>query len=102
MQNTSHAVMAQRREAPDCLDFFPTPKWATRALFEHVIGPRAGKRGWEPACGDGAMVTVMDEYMRTNAASDVHDYGLDRAVRHDFLQPYTPNGIGAAEWIITN
>ena len=36
-QNTSHAVMNQRREARDSLDDFPTPPWATRALCEHVI-----------------------------------------------------------------
>ena len=29
MQNTSHAVMAQRTEAKDSLDNFPTPPWAT-------------------------------------------------------------------------
>mgnify|MGYP000975432507 CR=1 FL=1 len=36
---TGHtAVMAQRAEPPDALDFFPTPPWATRALTAHVIG----------------------------------------------------------------
>lgn len=39
-QNTSHAVMAQRIEAKDSLDDFPTPPWATRALIEHVIGDK--------------------------------------------------------------
>jgi hypothetical protein len=39
MQNTSHAVMAQRSEAKDSLDDFPTPPWATRALIE---GQKAG------------------------------------------------------------
>ena len=33
-QNTSHAVMAKRFEENDSLDDFPTPPWATRALFE--------------------------------------------------------------------
>ena len=37
MQNKSHAVMAQRSEAKDSLDDFPTPPWATRALLEHVL-----------------------------------------------------------------
>src|SRR5688572_3651299 len=31
------AVMAQRREPPDALDYFPTPPWASRALFRHVL-----------------------------------------------------------------
>ena len=37
MQNTSHAVMAQRAELKNSLDDFPTPPWATRALLEHVV-----------------------------------------------------------------
>jgi hypothetical protein len=27
------SVMAQRREPPDAVDYFPTPLWASRALF---------------------------------------------------------------------
>jgi hypothetical protein len=51
------AVMAQRREPPDALDYFPTPPWATRALFEHVlpalgidgVGRHAAKGTWPPS-----------------------------------------------------
>jgi hypothetical protein len=39
MQNTSHAVMAQRTEAANSPDDFPTPPWATRAFIEHIISP---------------------------------------------------------------
>src|SRR6476620_5893339 len=35
-QNTSHAVMAQRYEAKDSLDDFPTPPWANRGLLDYV------------------------------------------------------------------
>jgi integrase len=44
MQNTSHAVMAQRTESLDSPDDFPTPPWATRGLIEHrqAARPRAG------------------------------------------------------------
>lgn len=35
-QNTSYAVMQQRREAKDSLEDFPTPPWATRALCEWI------------------------------------------------------------------
>ena len=41
-QNTSAAVMAQRKESRRSLDDFPTPPWATRALVEHVLKPM----GW--------------------------------------------------------
>jgi hypothetical protein len=51
------AVMADRREPADGLDYFPTPPWATRALFAHVLlefGVVAIGSAWEPACGDGS------------------------------------------------
>lgn len=50
-QNTSHAVMAQRREPHDSLDDFPTQPWATRALCEHVLF-RVGKPDWNQSCPD--------------------------------------------------
>jgi hypothetical protein len=46
------SVMAQRREPPDALDYFPTPLWATRALFRHVLpflGIEAIGSVWEPS-----------------------------------------------------
>jgi hypothetical protein len=75
------AVMAQRVEAPDSLDFFPTPPWATRALCEFVLDRLAGvdvlpdDTCWEPACGAGHMAEVLREYFSHVHASDVHDYG---------------------------
>lgn len=99
-QNRSHAVMAQRAEPHDSLDFFPTPPWATRALCEHVI-PTAMHIAWDPACGRGDMVRPLQEYCLAVAGSDVHDYGAD-FVQHDFLMPFMPDGIGCTDWIITN
>jgi hypothetical protein len=99
-QNTSHAVMAQRAEPHDSLDFFPTPPWATRALLEHclVISGLRRLRVWEPACGDGAMARAIGEYASVVACSDVHDYGFGHT--HDFLLPFTP--FPPVDWIITN
>jgi hypothetical protein len=99
-QNTTHAVMSRRIEPPDSLDFFPTPPWATRALLEHCIDV-AVLPVWDPACGDGAMARVLGEYAGAVAASDVHDYGWDHVI-HDFLLPFTPDGIAGTEWVITN
>lgn len=103
-QNTSHAVMAQRAEPHDSLDYFPTPLWATRALLTHCIN-LTGASVWEPACGCGAMVRAITEYAARVAASDVHDYGWSHVV-HDFLQPFTPFHPAGThpsfDWIITN
>ena len=100
MQNTSHAVMAQRTESKDSLDDFPTPPWATRALIENVIGTEAvrGKSCLEPACGRGYMARPLSEYFASVDAADVHAYGF--APVQDYL--YHPYGVKSYDWVITN
>lgn len=101
MQNTSHAVMAQRTEPRNAPDDFPTPPWATRALCEHVLHRPASlqdKRCLEPACGAGHMARVLREYFGTVQMSDAFDYGCGE--KRDFLKyPIEPSSV---EWIITN
>jgi hypothetical protein len=101
MQNTSHAVMAQRIEPQDSPDDFPTPPWATRALVEHII---EGKRSLkdmiclEPACGVGHMAKPLREYFGQVVAADAYDYGYGEIM--DFLTyPYKAM---SADWVITN
>lgn len=100
MQNTSHAVMAQRFEPKDSPDDFPTPPWATRALIEHVIG-RERVRGLtclEPACGRGYMARPLSEYFARVDAADAYHYGF--APVRDFLTfPYEAR---SHDWVITN
>lgn len=98
-QNTSHAVMAQRHEAADSLDLFPTPPWATRALCSFLSLDRdlSRERAWEPACGLGDMVRPLSEYFEMVYASDAFAYGHG-AVR-DFL---FPGDEPRFDWIITN
>src|SRR3954451_3400351 len=100
-QNTSHAVMAQRTEAKDSLDDFPTPPWATRALFEHVLENKdelARMSCLEPACGLGHMAKVLREYFGEVKAADVHDYGYG-CIRDYLACPHETN---ACDWVITN
>jgi hypothetical protein len=77
-QNTSHAVVAQRAEARDSLDDFPTPPWATRALIEHILDDKTSLASMvciEPACGVGHMAKVLSEYFGEVRSSDIHAYG---------------------------
>ncbi len=99
-QNTSTAVMQRRVEAPDSLDYFPTPPWATRALCEFVLpgvwySPRM--TAWDPACGEGYMTRPLAEYFADVMASDVHPYGFGEVL--DFLFPREGR---QPDWIITN
>lgn len=106
-QNISTAVMQQRHEPHDSLDFFPTPPWATRALVEHVLaghGWRLDQFGqmtvWDPCCGRGHMVRPLADYFGGVFGSDIHAYG-DDTVLHDFLMPgKTP--FGNADFIVIN
>ena len=54
-------------------DFYPTPAWATHALIESE-----GFEGeiWEPACGDGAMSSVLAETGNPVVSSDLYDRGF--------------------------
>lgn len=97
------AVMASRSEAPDSLDFFPTPPWATRALLD-VIRHEVDEdmTCWEPACGAGHMAGVLAELPWRVFASDVHDYG-----HCDAIGSFVGEGLDVlperhADWIITN
>lgn len=101
MQNTSHAVMAQRVEPKDSPDDFPTPPWATRALIEHVIGgldELKVKNCLEPACGRGYMARPLSEYFQQVDTADAYHYGF--APVRDFLTyPYEAQ---SHDWVITN
>jgi hypothetical protein len=101
MQNTSHAVMAQRAELKNSLDDFPTPPWATRALVEHVIASKEGLASMaclEPACGRGHMSVALAGYFREVTSYDVFDYGFGPV--KDFLKSNHPEL--SYDWVITN
>lgn len=100
MQNTSHAVMAQRHEPKDSRDDFPTPPWATRALIKHIVGEDEvrGATCLEPACGRGYMARPLAEFFGSVDAYDAYHYGF--APVRDFLTfPYEAK---SHDWVITN
>ena len=101
MQNTSHAVMAQRIEPKDSPDDFPTPPWATRGLIEHVLDDKPALKTMtclEPACGAGHMAKVLKEYFAEVRCADAYNYGCGD-IRDFLTYPYETN---AVDWMITN
>jgi hypothetical protein len=93
--------MAQRVEAKDSPDDFPTPPWATRALMEHVLSDKRGlalQTCLEPACGAGHMVRVLKEYFGSVDYADAYDYDYGQV--RDFLTH--PVELNSADWVITN
>lgn len=103
-QNRSPAVMSQRLEPLDSLDDFPTPRWATRALAEHVLGKFDLEVAscWEPTCGRGFMSATLAEYFGSVRSSDIAPFGFGTQL--DFLQ--TPidscDAADRPDWIVTN
>lgn len=100
-QNRSTAVMQRRKVAPDSLDYFPTPPFATRALCRFLASIDAAiatQSAWEPACGELHMVRPLLESFASVRASDVHQYGahelIDFALTGRFEAP--------VDWVISN
>lgn len=71
-------------------DFYPTPREATVALLDFLALPTKTVV-WEPACGEGHMVDVMQEY-------DLQVIGTDIQSGTDYLT--TEDRV--CDWIITN
>lgn len=104
MQNRSDAVMAQRGIDNDALDDFPTPQWATRALWHHVI-PQSGSElqtCLEPAAGRGYMSEVLKEFFARVDSCDIEDYGYCPVLPGGFIAAENPFETDAYDWVITN
>lgn len=99
------SVMAARQSDSRALDLFPTPPWATRALFCEALNWPDWRHAvvWEPAAGLGTMSGVIAEFARDVIASDVHDYGVGHHIGSfvgegaDVIRDVKP-----IDWIITN
>jgi hypothetical protein len=104
--------MASRIEAPDALDDFPTPPWATRALCEVLERdfkqPLAELAAWDPAANRGHMVRALEEYFGAVHASDIHDYGAGFRVADFLVRRAEPTlwsqdaPAPECDWLITN
>jgi hypothetical protein len=94
------------------LELYPTPPWATRALFEHVLPFICGRptTAWDCCAGLGHMAAVLTEYVERWHASDVHLYDLDGGEttadfgveKGDFFDRYCAWPFIVPGWIITN
>ena len=73
-------------------DFYPTPPEATQALLDWLALPK-GASVWEPACGEGHMVKVLQGNGYSVRATDIR-FGAD------FLTVDFP--VDTIDWIITN
>jgi len=105
--NRSTAVMQRRKVAPDSLDYFPTPPFATRALCEFLSNgppgePLADLSVWEPACGEMHMVAPLREYFRQVRVSDVQGYGDHELIDFPLLGRFSGEGGVSCDWVITN
>lgn len=104
------AVMQQRTESLDSLDFFPTPPWGTRAFCEFVL-PRLGVPVEllktlvcaEPAAGEGHMSETLKEYFAEVRCSDVWDYGKGyRVASYTGAGPDVLPRLTDVDFVITN
>lgn len=66
-----HSIIGNKEGRP-AADFYPTPRYATESLLqrEKFTGDIL-----EPACGDGAISKVLDEYGYQVTSRDLYDRG---------------------------
>lgn len=62
-------------------DFYPTPPEATQALLDRID---FNKSIWEPACGNGAISSVLIENGHDVTSTDLNDFGFGES-NIDFL-----------------
>ncbi len=95
MTNSPHI---RRTSSRDDLDYFPTPPWATRALFEVGVSANKDTIMYDPCVGKGEMLNVLNEY-GTATGNDIHDHYTDTPnPEGDFLQLKELE----CDWIIMN
>jgi hypothetical protein len=95
-----HSCQVQRHTNEERgLDLYETPPEAVRALLRHrwhMFGqPR---RIWEPACGRGNIVRVLEENGHEVVPSDIVDYGVKGQIVQDFFKFREPE----ASMVVTN
>ena len=93
-------------------EFFASPPWAARALFEHVLAIATGEKLRrsavisEPAAGMGHMSHVLAEYADRVYASDIYPYPVSHAgpAPHIEIADFLSQGWDgpASDWIVTN
>ncbi len=80
-------------------DLYETPAIAVQTLLRHEA--TLGQRIWEPACGPGAIVSILRTHGKDVVATDLVDYGCpDSQGGIDFLMEHrAPEGVQS---IVTN
>jgi hypothetical protein len=82
--------LSQRRSGYERKTIYETPEWVTSALLAH--GFRKPSVVWEPACGNGKMVRILE-------LLDAEVIGTDLSTGQDFFTTEPPADLDA---IITN
>ena len=92
----------QKRNIPaGGLDYFPTPRWGTMALIDHLGIPKgSGLTCREPAAGGGHMSDVLAPYFSVLDCSDIADPEGRGWGGRDFLTSSPPER--PYDWLITN
>lgn len=85
------APLSERKD-----DLYETPPVATHALLRHEALP---EQLWEPACGRGAIASILTEAGHIVEATDLVDYGYGAPGIDFLMETRAPMGVAA---IVTN
>lgn len=75
------------------LDFYPSPPDTVHALLQSGRVPEDLDTFWEPACGDGAISSVLKDTRHNVISTDISDYGYpEGSAGIDFLKTRVVKG----------
>jgi hypothetical protein len=98
----------QRKER----DRYETPSWVTEALLPHI--PERVSKLWEPACGSGKMVRVLEAAGYAVHATDIEQgqdfldgdltpgariHGIITNPPYEFAQEFIERALGISEYV---
>jgi len=93
---TAHSYIGHGTDKPKG-EFYPSPRIAVTKLLDYEkFGPIVA----EPACGNGAISSILDEYCYTVYSTDLNDWGYG-VPGHDFLTTNFYNNLDL-DAVITN
>ena len=99
LRRNSGGAESRHRLADRKDDLYETPAPAVYTLLRNEV--TLGQRIWEPACGPGAIVSILRDHGKEVVATDLVDYGCpDSQGNIDFLMEHkAPEGVQS---IVTN
>lgn len=78
MKKRDYGLITRKTSKNNLEDFYETPVWASKILYNHFDFTNYGNQAWEFCCGKGKMSNVMWNYFENVISTDAIDRGYKK------------------------